>query len=179
MFVIVFIDDILIYSRSEDEHTDHLRIVLQVLKDQQLFETFSKCKFWLRYMAFLGHIVSGKGIEVDPKKMNAVKIWPRPLSPSDIQSFLDFVVYYKMSMEGFSLIAFLLTAFTQKKVKFDWSESCERSFQMLKDKLTSTPVLTLPKGTEGFVVYCDASRVGLGCVLLQHGKVITYSSRQL
>ncbi|WMV58639.1 hypothetical protein MTR67_052024 [Solanum verrucosum] len=134
MFVIVFIDDILIYSRSEDDHTDHLRIVLQVLKDQQLFAKFSKYVFWLRSVAFLGHIVSAKGIEVDPKKKNVVKSWPRSLSPSDIRSFLGLASYYKMFVEGFSLIAFPLMALTQKKVKFTWSEACEMSFQELKDR---------------------------------------------
>ncbi|KAH0644862.1 hypothetical protein KY284_032746 [Solanum tuberosum] len=142
MFVIVFIDDILIYSRSENEHVDHLRIVLQVLKDQQLFAKFSKCEFWLRFVAFLGHIVSSKGIEVDPKKTDAVKSCPRPLTHSDIRSFLE-------------------------------------KLQELKDRLTSGSVLTLTEGNYGFVVYYDASRVGLGCVLLQHGKVIAYASRQL
>jgi len=178
-FVIVFIDDILIYSKSEDDHMNHLRIVLQVLKDYQLYAKFSKCEFWLRSVAFLGHIISSEGIEVDPKKTDAVKSWPRPLSPSDIRSFLGLAGYYRRFVEGFSSIASPLTALTQKKSKFEWSESCEKSFQLLKDKLTSAPVLTLPEGTEGFVVYCDASRVGLGCVLMQHGKVIAYSSRQL
>ncbi|KAH0675957.1 hypothetical protein KY285_023758 [Solanum tuberosum] len=88
MFMIVFINEILIYSRIEDEHTDHLRIVLQDLKEQNLFAKFSKCEFWLRSVAFLGKIVSRKGIKIDPKKTNAVKIWPKPLSPSDIRSFL-------------------------------------------------------------------------------------------
>ncbi|KAH0655603.1 hypothetical protein KY285_030485 [Solanum tuberosum] len=169
MFMIVFIDDILIYSRSENEHTDHLRIVLQVLKDHQLFAKFSKCEFWLRSVAFLGHIVSSKGIEVDLKKTDSVKSWPRPLPPTDIRRFLCLVGYYRRFVE----------ALTQKKAKFVWSEACEKSFQELKDRLTSTPVLTLLEGTDGFVVYCDASRVGLGCVLMQHEKVIAYASRQL
>ncbi|KAH0775084.1 hypothetical protein KY290_012221 [Solanum tuberosum] len=178
-FVIVFIDDILIYLKSEDDHMNHLRIVLQALKDHQLYAKFSKCEFWLRLVAFLGHIVSSEGIEVDPRKTDAVKNWPRPLSPSDIRSFLGLAGYYWRFVEGFSYIASPLTALTKNKSKFEWSESCEKSFQLLKDKLTFAPVMTLPEGTEGFVVYCDASRVGLGCVLMQHGKVIAYSSRQL
>ncbi|KAH0736064.1 hypothetical protein KY285_011771 [Solanum tuberosum] len=163
MFVIVFIDDILVYSSSEDEHANHLRIVLRVLKDQQLFAKFSKCEFWLRSVAFIGHIVSDKGIEVDPQKTDAVKSWPRPLSPSNLIAF--------------PLIP--LRTLTQKKVKFTWSKACEKSFQELKDRLTSTPVLTLPEGKNGFVVYCDASRNWLGCVLMQNGKVIAHASRQL
>ncbi|KAH0661557.1 hypothetical protein KY284_026488 [Solanum tuberosum] len=178
-FIIVFIDDILIYSKSEDDHMNHLRIVLQALKDHQLYDKFSKCEFWLRSVAFLGHIISSEGIEVDPQKTDAVKKWPRPLNPSDIRSYLGLACYYWRFVEGFSSIASLLTALTQKKSKFEWSESCENSFQLLKDKLTSARILTLPEGTEGFVVYCDASRVGLGCFLMQHGKVIAYALRQL
>ncbi|WMV08820.1 hypothetical protein MTR67_002205 [Solanum verrucosum] len=179
MFVIVFIDDILIYSKSENEHVDHLRIVLQVLKDQQLFAKFSKCEFWLRSITFLGHIVSSKGIEVDTKKMDAVKSWRRPLTPSDIRSFLGLSGYYRRFLEGFSSITSLLMTLTQKKAKFEWSNACEKIFQELKDRLTFAPVLTLPEGTYGFIVHCDPSRVGLGCVLMQNGKVIAYSSRQL
>ena len=128
-FVIVFIDDFLIYSKSEDDHMNHLRIVLQVLKDHQLYSKFSKCEFWLRSVAFLGHIFSSVGIEVDPKKMEAVKSWPRPLSPTDILSFLGLVGYYRRFVEGFSSIASPLTALTQKKSKFEWTEACEKSFQ--------------------------------------------------
>ncbi|KAH0638002.1 hypothetical protein KY289_037917 [Solanum tuberosum] len=112
MFVIVFIDDILIYSRSENEHMDYLRIILQVLKDYQLYAKFSKCEFWLRYVAFLGHIVSSKGIEVDPKKTDAVKSWPRPLTPTDIRSFLSSASYYRRFVEGFSSIASPLPTMT-------------------------------------------------------------------
>ncbi|WMV37664.1 hypothetical protein MTR67_031049 [Solanum verrucosum] len=108
------------------------------------------------------------GIEVDPKKTDAVKSWPRPLTPSDIRSFLGLAGYYRRFVEGFSLIASLLTALTEKKAKFIWSEACEKSFQESKDRLTSSPLLILPKGTNGFVVYCDASRIGLGCVLMQN-----------
>ncbi|KAH0658259.1 hypothetical protein KY289_027007 [Solanum tuberosum] len=179
MFVIVFIDDILIYSRSESYQMDHLRVELQVLKDHQLFAKFSKCEFWLMFVAFLGHIMSSNGIKVDPKKMDSVKSCPKPLSPIDIRSFLGLAGYYRRFVEGFSSIASPLMALTQKKAKFVWSKACKKSFQELKDRLTSTPVLTLPEGTDGFVVYCDAYRVGLGCVLLQHGKVIAYASRQL
>ncbi|KAH0729809.1 hypothetical protein KY289_000997 [Solanum tuberosum] len=115
MFVIVSIGDILIYSRSENEHVDHLRIVLQVFKDYQLFEKFSKCEFWLRSVAFLGHIVFNKGIEVDHKKMDVVKSLPRPLIPSDIRSFLGLAGYYRRFVEGFLSIASPLTALTKKK----------------------------------------------------------------
>ncbi|WMV46356.1 hypothetical protein MTR67_039741, partial [Solanum verrucosum] len=123
--------------------------MLQILKDQQLFAKFSKCEFWLSSVAFLGHIVSSKAIEVDPKKTDAFKCWPRPLSPSDIRSFLGLAGYYKRFVEGFSSIASPLTELTQKKAKFVWSEACQKSFQELKDRLTSAHVLTLPEGIDG------------------------------
>ncbi|KAH0650238.1 hypothetical protein KY284_030150 [Solanum tuberosum] len=171
MFVIVFIDDILVYSRNEEDHASHLRTVLQTLKDKELYAKFSKCEFWLKSMAFLGHIVSGDGIKVDTRKIKAVQNWPRPTSPTEIRSFLGLAGYYRRFVEGFSTIASPLTKLTQKTVKFQWSEASEKSFQELNKRLITAPVLTLPEGTQGFVVYCDASRVGLGCVLMQNGKL--------
>ncbi|WMV32801.1 hypothetical protein MTR67_026186 [Solanum verrucosum] len=178
-FVVVFIDDILIYSHSEEEHMGHLRVVLQRLREEKLYAKYEKCEFWLREVAFLGHVVSGDGIKVDPKKTDVIRNWPRPLTPSDIRSFLGLAGYYRRFVNGFSSIASSMTKLTQKKAKFEWTDECERSFQTLKDKLVSAPILSLPDGLEGFVVYCDASRVGLGCVLMQNGKVIAYASRQL
>ncbi|WMV19232.1 hypothetical protein MTR67_012617 [Solanum verrucosum] len=150
-----------------------------VLKDQELVAKFSKYEFWLRYVAFRGHSVSDKGIEIDPKKADAVKSWPRPLSPSDIRSFLGLANYYRRFVEGFSLISSPLMALTQNKVKSIWSKAYEKSFQELKDRLASAQLLTLPEGIDGFVVYCDASKTGLGCVLMQNGKGISYASRKL
>ncbi|XP_070045384.1 uncharacterized protein [Nicotiana tomentosiformis] len=119
------------------------------------------------------------GIKVNPQKIAAVKNWPRPTTPIEIHSFLGLAGYYRKFVEGFSTLAYPLTKLTQKAVKFQWSDACERSFQELKSKLTTTPILTLPEGTDGFVVYCDASRIRLGCVLMQHSRVIAYASRQL
>ncbi|XP_019253902.1 PREDICTED: uncharacterized protein LOC109232595 [Nicotiana attenuata] len=178
-FVIVFIDDILIYSRSEAEHADHLRAVLQTLQDYRLYDKFSKCEFWLTSVAFLGHVITGDGINVDGQKIEAVMTWPRPLNPTEVHSFLGLGGYYRRFVERFSSISAPLTKLTHKGAKFQWTEACEQSFQELKKRLTTAPVLTLPDGTEGYVVYCVASRIGLGCVLMQHGKVIVYASRQL
>ncbi|KAH0636086.1 hypothetical protein KY289_036001 [Solanum tuberosum] len=150
LFVIVFIDDILIYSRNEEEHASHLRIVRQTLKDSQLFAKFSKCEFWLQSVAFLGHIMSSEGIQVDSQKKKAVKQWPIPTSATDIRSFLGLVGYYRRFVEGFSSIASPLTKLTQKKVKFQWSDDCEKSFAELKTRLTTTPVLTLPEGSDAY-----------------------------
>ncbi|XP_075081750.1 uncharacterized protein LOC142166417 [Nicotiana tabacum] len=151
LFVIVFIDDILVYSRSEDEHADHLRAVLQTLRDRKLYAKFSKCEFWLKSVAFLGHIVSDEGIKVDTQKIEAVKSWPRPTTPTEVRSFLGLAGYYRRFVEGFSSLSAPLTKLTQKETKFQWTEACERSFQELKNKLTSAPVLTLPEGKANVV----------------------------
>ncbi|MCF8701904.1 hypothetical protein L3054_11000 [Corynebacterium sp. MC-10] len=178
-FVIVFIDDILVYSRSEEEHAGHLRTVLDTLRQQQLYAKLSKCEFWLTSVAFLGHVIGADGVRVDSQKIEAVKNWPRPTTPTEVRSFLGLAGYYRRFVEKFASISAPLTKLTQKGAKFQWSDACEQSFQLLKEKLTSAPVLTLPEGSDGYVLYCDASGVGLGCVLMQNGKVIAYASRQL
>ncbi|KAJ9544764.1 hypothetical protein OSB04_024471 [Centaurea solstitialis] len=178
-FVIVFIDNILIYSKMAEEHGEHLRKVLEMLKREQLYAKFSKCEFWLKEVQFLGQIVTQDGIKVDPAKIEAIKDWESPKSPLEVRSFLGLAGYYQRFIEHFSAIATPLTALTKKDVKFDWTSTCEYAFNNLKGKLTSAPILTLPNGTDGFVVYCDASKLGLGCVLMQGGKVIAYVSRKL
>ncbi|GJS79759.1 putative nucleotidyltransferase, ribonuclease H [Tanacetum coccineum] len=178
-FVIVFIDDILIYSKTREEHVEHLRLVLELLKKEKLYAKFSKCEFWLREVQFLGHVINGNGIHVDPSKIEAVKNWKAPRTPTEVRSFLGLAGYYRRFIENFSKIAKSLTILTQKCKTFDWGEEQELAFQTLKDKLCNAPVLALPDGPEDFVVYCDASGIGLGCVLMQRGKVIAYASRQL
>jgi len=145
-FVIVFIDDILVYSKSQEEHEDHLRSTLQKLREHQLFAKFSKCEFWLDKVAFLGHVISRDGVHVDPSKVEAVQNWPRPTSVTEIRSFLGLAGYYRRFVKDFSKVAAPLTRLTQKNVRFEWSEACERSFQQLNDNLTSAPVLSLPEG---------------------------------
>ena len=178
-FVIVFIDDILVYSRSELEHERHLGLVLQTLRQYQLYAKFSKCEFWLSRVGFLGHVVSADGIYVDPQKVEAMEKWEQPTTVTEVRSFLGLVGYYRRFIEGFSKIAGPLHCLTRKGVKFEWSDRCEGSFQTLKEKLTSAPVLTLPEGNKGFEVYNDASHQGLGCMLMQHKRVVAYASRQL
>ncbi|GJW34391.1 putative reverse transcriptase domain-containing protein [Tanacetum coccineum] len=178
-FVIVFIDDILIYSKTQEEHVEHLRLVLELLKKEKLYAKFSKCEFWLREVQFLRHVINGNGIHVDPSKIEAVKNWKAPRTPTEVRSFLGLAGYYRRFIENFSKIAKSLTILTQKSKTFDWGEEQELAFQTLKDKLCNAPVLALPDGPEDFVVYCDASGIGLGCVLMQRGKVIAYASRQL
>nr|GEZ42225.1 retrotransposon protein, putative, Ty3-gypsy subclass [Tanacetum cinerariifolium] len=178
-FVIVFIDDILVYSKIKEEHEEHLRIVLGTLRQKKLYAKLSKREFWLGQVAFLGHIVSADGITMDPAKVEAITKWPRPKKVTEIRSFLGLAGYYRRFVEGLSCLALLLTKLMRKGEKFVWDEEQEKSFVELKKRVVSAPILTLPSGSGGFQIYSDASKKGLGCVLIQHGKVIAYASRQL
>jgi hypothetical protein len=173
-FVVVFIDDILIYFESLEEHEDHLRQALQRLREKRLYAKFSKCEFWLDKVIFLGHVVSKDNISVDPKKVEAV-----PTSVHEIRSFLGLASYYRRFVEGFSKLSGPLTALTMKNAHFVWKDECEQSFRELKRQLVIAPILTLASKSYGFVIYSDASRKGLSCVLMQNGKVVAYASRQL
>ncbi|GJY33718.1 reverse transcriptase domain-containing protein [Tanacetum coccineum] len=153
-FVIVFIDDILIYSKSKQKHEEHLKLILKLLKKEELYAKFSKCEFWIPKVQFLGHVIDSKGIHMDPVKIESIKDWASPKTATEIHQFLGLADYYRRFIEGFSNIATSMTKLTQKKVKFDW-------------------------GAENFIVYCDASHKGLGVVLMQNEKVIAYASRQL
>ncbi|GJW15712.1 putative reverse transcriptase domain-containing protein [Tanacetum coccineum] len=137
------------FDKTQEEHEVHLGLVLELLKKEKPYAKFSKCEFWLREVQFLGHVINGDGIHVDPSKIEVVKKWEAPRTLS------------------------------QKSKTFDWGEEQENAFQTLKGKLCDAPVLALPDGLKDFVVYCDASGLGLGCVLMQRGKVIAYASRQL
>jgi len=178
-FVVVFIDDILIYSRTHEEHAKHLRTVLSILREKQLYAKLSKCEFWMTMVQFLGHVISAHVISVDPSKVEAVLKWERPKSATEIRSFVGLAGYYRRFIEGFSRIVAPLTQLTRKDQPFAWTDRCENSFQELKQKLTSAPVLVIPDTSRPFEVYCDASHQGLGCVLMQERKVVAYASRQL
>ncbi|GJQ91289.1 putative reverse transcriptase domain-containing protein [Tanacetum coccineum] len=178
-FVIVFIDDILIYSKTKEDHENHLRLMLDLLRKEKLYAKFSKCEFWLQEVHFLRHVVNHDGIHVDPSKIEAVKSWKAPTTPSEVRSFLGLAGYYRRFIKNFSKIAKPLTSLTQKNQKYEWGEKQEEAFQTLKDNLCNAPILSLPDGVEDFVVYCDASNQGLRCVLMQRDKVIAYASRQL
>ncbi|WVZ52807.1 LOW QUALITY PROTEIN: hypothetical protein U9M48_003829 [Paspalum notatum var. saurae] len=178
-FVVVFIDDILIYSKSEKEHEEHLKIVLTRLREHKLYAKFSKCAFWLKEVSFLGHILSEKGVAVDPSKVKDVLNWKQPETVTEIRSFLGLAGYYRRFIKDFSKTAKPMTSLTKKNAKYLWSSNCEEAFQTLKKLLTSAPVLAQPDVTKPFDVYCDASGNGLGCVLMQEGRVIAYASRQL
>ncbi|GKA31709.1 putative reverse transcriptase domain-containing protein [Tanacetum coccineum] len=153
-FVIVFIDDILIYSKDEKEHEEHLKAILEFLKKEQLYAKFSKCEFWISKVQFLGHVIDSDGIHVDPAKIESIKDWASPKTPTEIRQFLGLAGYYRRFIEGFSKIAKSMTKLTQKGIKFDWGEKEENAFQLIKQKLCSAPILALPEGSEDFVVYC-------------------------
>jgi hypothetical protein len=162
-FVVVFIDDILVYSRNEEEHEKYLRLVLQKLRENQLYAKFSKCGFWLREVLFLGHGITGGGIAVDLGKVRDVLNWEPPTTVSEIQSFLEKP----------------LTSLLEKENKFIWLEAYQNSFDELRKRLTTTPVLVMLDIHKSFNIYYVASKQGLGCVLMQEGHVIAYASRQL
>ncbi|GJZ32387.1 putative reverse transcriptase domain-containing protein, partial [Tanacetum coccineum] len=145
-----FLEDSLIYSQNQEEHEEHLKLILELLKKEELYAKLSKYELWIPKVQFLGHVIDSQGIHVDPAKIETIKDWETPKTPT-----------------------------TQKNVKFDWEEKEESSFQLLKHKLCSAPILAFLKGTDNFVVYCDASHKGLGVVLMQKEKVIAYPSRQL
>ncbi|GJT95096.1 RNA-directed DNA polymerase, eukaryota, reverse transcriptase zinc-binding domain protein [Tanacetum coccineum] len=154
-FMIVFIDDILIYSKTREEHKVNLGLILELLKEENTYSF------------------------PNPSKIEAVRNWEASRTPSEVRSFLGLAGYYRRFIENFSKIAKPLTVLTQKSKTYDWGEKQENAFQTLKDKLCNAPVLALPDGLKDFVVYCDASGLGLGCVLMQRGKVIAYAARQL
>nr|GFA33379.1 putative reverse transcriptase domain-containing protein [Tanacetum cinerariifolium] len=149
-FVIVFIDDILIYSKNKKEHEEHLKLILELFKKEELYAKFSKCEFWIPRVQFLGHVIDSKGIHVDPANIESIKDWASLKSPTEIRQFFGLA-----------------------------GEKKEAAFQLIKQKLYNTPIMALPKGSKNFIVYCDASHKGLGTVLMQNEKVLAYASRQL
>ena len=178
-FVVVFIDDILVYSKDAQEHEQHLRIVLETLREKKLYAKLSKCDFWLKEVSFLGHIVSAEGIRVDPAKIEAVVNWKSPQNVTEVRSFLGLAGYYRRFVRGFSVIASPLTKLLRKGIKFEWTDKCQNSFKQLKGMLVEAPVLTQPTPGKEYTLYSDASCIGLGCVLMLDGKVVAYASRQL
>ena len=178
-FVVVFLDDILIYLKTEEEHERHLSLVLDALRKNQFYGKLKKCAFWLSEVSFLGHVINQHGISVDPKNVASIVEWERPTSVTEIRSFLGLAGYYRRFVSNFSSIAKPMTRLTEKGVPFVWTNDCEVSFQTLKEKLVNAPILSLPESGKRFTLYTDASRIGLGCVLMQEGKVIAYGSRQL
>jgi hypothetical protein len=156
-FVVVFIDGILIFSKNEEDHDEYLHVVLQKLRGNELYAKLSKCKFWLEEVSFLGHIISEGGISVDPSKVKDVLSWNTPQNVSDIRSFFDLARYYRRFIEGFSKISKPMTELLAEGNTFEWAPRHETSFQELKKRLTTAPVLTMSDMKKPFSIYCDAS----------------------
>jgi hypothetical protein len=178
-FIVVFIDDILIYSKNEEEHAKHLRIILTRLREHQLYAKFSKCAFWLEEIQFLGHVLSANGIAVDPSKVRDILEWKPPTTVHQVRSFLGLAGYYRRFIPDFSKIVKPITSMLKNDTKFNWSSRCNEAFEQLKVLLTTASVLSQLDFEKPFDVYCDASGNGLGCVLMQESRVIAYASRQL
>nr|GEX33624.1 putative reverse transcriptase domain-containing protein [Tanacetum cinerariifolium] len=169
-FVIVIIDDILIYSKNKEEHGEHLKTILKLPKDEKLYAKFSKCDFWLNSVQFLRHVINSSGIHVDPAKIESIKSWAASTTRTEVRQFLGLTGYYRWFIKEFYLIAKPLTKLTQRNKPFVWGNDEEEVFQTLNQKLCSAPILSLLKGNEDFVVYCDASLRGFGAVLMQREK---------
>ncbi|GJV94865.1 putative reverse transcriptase domain-containing protein, partial [Tanacetum coccineum] len=161
---------------SKEEHEENLKLILELLKKEELYAKFSKCDFWHPKVQFLSHVIDSESVHFDPAKIVSIKDWVSPKTPTEIRQFLGLAGYYRRFIECFSEIAIPMTKLTQKSMKFEWGEKEEATFQLLKQKLCSAPILALPEGSGNFMVYCDASHKGLGAVLMQKEKVIAYAS---
>ncbi|MCO5608596.1 hypothetical protein L7F22_062809 [Adiantum nelumboides] len=178
-FTGVFFDDVIIYSKTIEEHKEHLKVIFQALRDNKLYVNQKKSEFFLQEIQYLGHIISKNGIRMDPAKLEVIKDWPTPRNLHEVRSFIGMCAYYRRFIEKFSLIAGPLHDLTKKNVKYVWTEKRQQAFDTLKQKLISQPVLALPDLSKPFEVQCDACGDCLGAVLLQEGHAIAYESRRL
>ena len=177
-FVMVFIDDILVYSKDREDHETHLRVVLETFRKDSYMPNRANA-FWLREVSFLGHIVSEEGIQVDPRKIEVIIEWKPTRNVTEVHSFMGLVGYNIRFIKGFSMTMAPMTRLLQKNVRFELTEKCQASFEKLKAFLTEAPVLTQLTYGKEYVIFSDASINGLGCALMKKGKVIAYASRQL
>ena len=167
------------FSRNAEEHAQHLRQVLQLLRSERLYAKMSKCAFFQPAVHFLGHVVSAEGIHVDPRKPSTIAEWPRPKSVTELRCFLGLGNYFKRFVQGYAKLTAPLVALTSKKAQFVWWERQETAFRKLQWCLTHAPVLALPDSDAPYEVVCDACGIGLGAVLLQNQKPIAYYSYKL
>ena len=156
-FVVVHLNDVLIYSKSEDEHVEHLRLALMKLREHRLYAKYSKCECWMKELMFLDHVISVEGVAVSPEKVQAILDCEPPKSVKEVRDFLKLAGYYRRFVEGFSKVVKPMTGLLEKNIKFKWSAKVEDSFWLLKTKLTTTPVLVLPDTCKPFVIFGDAS----------------------
>jgi hypothetical protein len=176
--VLVYLDDILVYSRTADEHVEHVRQVLQVLREHKLYAKPSKCHFNKRELKYLGHIVGADGIKVDPAKIAVVENYPAPSNPSEVRSFLGLATYFRRFIQGFGVLARPLHELTRQKTPWRWDEAAQASFNGLKTALITAPVLKMPDYSAPFEIVCDASVHGAGAVLIQAGQPVAYDSQK-
>ncbi|GJV00619.1 putative mitochondrial protein [Tanacetum coccineum] len=177
-FILVFFDDILVYSRSVEEHEVHLRTVLQILREQKLYANRKKCSFAQEQIEYLGHVVTRDGVAADPSKVKAMLEWPVPKSIRELRGFLGLTGYYRKFVKGYGKIASPLTD-QLKKDSFKWNEEANQAFETLRTTMSTLPVLVLPDFSQPFVVEADASGFGIGAVLLQNKRAIAYFSQVL
>jgi hypothetical protein len=178
-FVIVYFDDILVYSKSYDAHLEHLRVVFNVLRDAGLFGNLEKCTFCTDRVSFLGYVVTSQGIEVDEAKIVAITSWPLPTMVTQVRSFLGLAGIYPHFVRDFSTIAAPLHGLTKNGVPFQCGPAQQQAFDALKSKLTQAPLLQLPDFEKTFELECDASGIGIGGVLIQGGKPVAFFSEKL
>jgi hypothetical protein len=178
-FVVVFIDDILVYYKTKEEHEESLRIVLQMLRKHKLYAKFDKCDFYQKEIQYLGHVISAKRIIIDPKKIKLIMEWPVPKDVADIQSFIGITRYYRRFVEGFSKIAYPITSLQKKGINSNWSKKCQDIFNKLKELLTTAPILKVADPYKHFTICVDGSKEGLGGILTQEGHIICYESQKL
>jgi hypothetical protein len=178
-FVVVYLDDILIFSKTAEEHLSHLRQVLQTLRENQFYANPKKCDFMKEEISFLGHRVSANGLKVDPEKVRSVADWKVPKDVHGVRSFLGLANYFRRFLQGYSKMVVSLTNLTRKDKRWDWTKECQEAFEKVKQALTNAPVLAPPELGKPFELVSDASGVGLGAVLLQDGRPVAFESRKL
>jgi len=178
-FVLIFIDDNLVYSRSLEEHKEHLWIILQILRENQLYAKYNKCDFYKDQIQYLGHIISSEGISVHHEKIKTIMEWPTARNVANIHSFMGLSGYYRHFIERFSRITYPITSLQKKGRSFKRKSECQRSFEQLKNLLIKTLVLKVTDPEKEFTVYADASEEDVGGVLMQEGRIIAYESRKL
>ncbi|GJP62824.1 hypothetical protein CLOP_g19847, partial [Closterium sp. NIES-67] len=178
-FVLVYLDNILVYSKTENEHTQHLKWVLGKLREHKFYARLWKCHFYKHELEYLGHLVGNNGLKVDPKNVVAVQNWPVPQDVCQIRSFLGLANYFRRFLENYSTVVAPLTALTRKGSAWEWTRQCQEAFDKVKTKLTNGPVLVLPDPSKPYEVVTDASTVGIGAVLLQEGRPVAFESRKV
>jgi hypothetical protein len=178
-FVVVYFDDILIYSKNLEEHVMHLKYVLEILRKVRLFANLKKCIFCTDKLVFLGFVVCRRGIEVDEEKVKAIQEWPTPTTISQVRSFHGLASFYRRFVRDFSSLAAPLIEVIKKNVSFKWGKEQEKAFNLIKEKLTNAPLLVLPNIAKTFEIECDASGIGVGAVLMQEGRPVAYFSEKL